>query len=308
MPSTVPPDAFVLEIEFAGINLFVRQKETLEATANRGLKVLMPDARLRRPNDPAMKHLDDKPAIPHVAYVRFNMANLPSVGTELDHVVNDRGPSFEVVHRLNGESISFEGLTPKQPVNTDGLEVPDFNEFAAKLELREDLDKSNKIVASTELSGGVIESFSVAGQTWSLSGELGSNGPIEEREFGGMVVWTSAPIVGDGLDLVLKSFDDTQTTRIPLTAKKTKDGSTRRIAIKIANLCDKNPLEWDELPQRTVAEDDVDFKWLYKLLQLRAKKNGSNVPDVLPIPKPVSTRTEGGLMDCLPGVIDEPGH
>jgi hypothetical protein len=38
------------------------------------------------------------------------------------------------------------------------------------------------------------------------------------------------------------------------------------IDLKIANLCAHDPLEWSVFPERPV-EHDVDFKWLYRLLQ-----------------------------------------
>jgi hypothetical protein len=73
------------------------------------------------------------------------------------------------------------------------------------------------------------------------------------------------------------------------------------VSVKIANLCAVNPLEWDEMEQRSTDGPDNDFKWLYQLFR---PKNGISWDDylkdkTLPAPKRIGKLVSTNN-DCMP--------
>ena len=106
---------------------------------------------------------------------------------------------------------------------------------------------------------------------------------------------------GGSLTIKIRNWDTGQST--PLTLKPSAGRDL--IELKIANLCEDNPLEWKEFENR-LQKDDVDFKWLYRLFEA---KTGGRLLDVfggrghkLPYPKlaPRRARTTGNT-GCTPG-------
>ncbi|HEY9226784.1 MAG TPA: hypothetical protein VIP11_09070 [Gemmatimonadaceae bacterium] len=298
---------FILELEFAGLALFVRR------TGNAGIRVLFPDAR----GVPGVtrRHRDKKAsetAVPHAAYIRFNMHDLPAFAADSNRVVTDDTPSYEIVHRLQDETISFSvpGVGPLETgsaVTQTGLDIPDFSKFASELKVRPQLAtgvSNDGIVGRLDLSGGEIESFNVSPELWRLANvHNGKHAAVPDSEYGGTIVWSSPQLNGDRVVVTLTPFAGGKPTQIELVANQTP-GPTPRIRIKIANLCANNPLEWDELPPRLVAQDDLDFKWLYQMLEHRTKA-ASAWETELPVPVPIAALVEGELYDCFPGKIDE---
>jgi hypothetical protein len=81
-------------------------------------------------------------------------------------------------------------------------------------------------------------------------------------------------------------------------------GSTPFIELKLANLCADNPLEWDEFAGHMIRSADVDFKWLYRLLELKPAFPAERyLEHFLPHPKPVGADKQGMIQDCFGGII-----
>lgn len=292
---------FTLEVEFSGLCLYVRRKNKSD-----GITVLLPDARFAHQN--GATHPDGTDAVAHVPYLRINAANLPNDGSTLDPSITNGAPDYELVHRLDRESIDF-GVAAAGAVKETSFLVPEFGEVAPVLRVKDsvlkDTNPPQEVVARTQLTGGTIQAVGIATQQWKFTGELRPDRQdVGPKTYGGVVTW-SREIEDSGLTLKLSSLDGKTTQTIPLVPRKDASGQLK-IQLKIANLCATNPLEWDELPENTVLRDDVDFKWLYTLLEVRpADKSKVEDPNAVPCPSPVKSVNEGMLQDCFSGAITE---
>jgi hypothetical protein len=278
---------FELNVEFVGLCLYVHDPESGRVA------VLMPDAR-KRTADPV--HVDGSEGAPHVGDLRFNLADLDPAFPP----GSPGEPSFECVHLFDFQELSFG---PGAPVRF-ALNVPEFEKIAphpdsperALLELRPGMFSAQPprdLLMRTRLTGGTLEGL--PNEFWRFDATLAPE-PFE-TQFANFVTWT-LPVEGDHLTVELRSFAGEVQTSLTL---RPADGA--RVSLKVANLCDKNPLEWEDLGLRRVDGDDLDFKWIYRLLQpvagtLAELLNGRD----LPIPKPSVTRGQG-VEDCLPGQV-----
>jgi hypothetical protein len=315
---SLPPATFELRVQFAGLCMYVRDPK------QQTLTVLMPDARAT--GEPLV-HEDGSEAVPHVGYLRFDLANVETgVAGALSEGIDS--PTYEVVHRFEGAEISFDlggevgsygAQAESEPVNGEPA-VPDFDDFAPNLELIPDVlaDRPPEVVLMrTVLRGGTVEPI-LEDERWTLSRELAVGTATKQRtpaeqhhQFGGVAEWTRT-VQGNGLTIRITRFSDGKVVTIPLRPI-TLPGDTPAITLKIANLCAENPLEWEELPMRTVAREDADFRWLYKLLRSRRTAAGVRYPPaVLPAPQLVhagaglggmESRTEGAAQNCFGGKI-----
>lgn len=290
--------SFELLVEFAGLCLYVAHPERNKVA------ILMPDG--RKDADP--EHPDGEDGEAHVGYIRFDLANLNVSGMTLPAPGKlDDGsgsPPNEIIHRFSGQQLDF-GLEPDDnPMKID-IGVPSFDEFAGSLEPVRELYTSprpEELLMRTTISGGAFASTR-QGKTWQFSSVLQANGPrpTYSGQFAGFTVW-HRPVKADGLTVTISDFDGTPAVQIPL---KPRDiGGKSIIAIKVANLCSNNPLEWGEYPLRTVVKHDLDFKWLYRLLR---PANGDSFEKALagaelPFPRAKPNQAFGDE-DCMGGII-----
>ena len=290
--------SFELLVEFAGLCLYMRDPR------DQKVAILMPDAR----KDAPPQHPDGEDGEPHVGYIRFDLANLNVDGMRLPSpgkLDNGSGsPPNEIIHRFSGQQLDF-GLEPDERPMTLDIGVPRFNDFAGVLKPVRGLFAERPprdLLMRTIISGGKIVSDR-KGKTWQFSSVLqsDSSSPTYSGQFAGFTLWHRT-VDADGLTVTISNFDGTPPLQIPLKPRDIDGRSV--IAIKVANLCSNNPMEWDEYPIRTVVEHDLDFKWLYRLLQ---PGNGNSYEAALagaelPFPRAKPDQPFGDE-DCMGGTI-----
>ena len=283
--------SFKLEVQFTGLCLHVQHRDDENGTRPE-VAVLLPDARFR---GDAKRHPDRTPAVPHVGYLRLDLANvvpeLAATSFPPDERPRDArdmpdGPHFEVVYRLGdmadrltgGQTLDFglpdDAYAKSMTVDT---KLPSFDDIAPAHKVRADLftklgganvaeDTPSPLLLRTLLRGGklVPSEDGVSLDLWSIDPFLrGVPGGAPQDPivgcFPGAVTWTR-DVDASSLTLTFRKFDGTVTARLPLQPRNGE------IKLKIANLCADNPLEWNELELRTAAIEDSDFKWFYQLL------------------------------------------
>lgn len=281
-PASSEPPSFELRVVFSGLCLYVVHPD------GKQVGVLMPDARK------TVKRLHDDGELgePHVGYVRFDAANL-GVGSV------DSGNGL--VYKFNGQVLDFGLGTSLEPI-TANLNVPDFDQFATALARKPELFGTRPpadLLMRTIITGGEIGGRP-SGNIRELSSVLSpaNKSASYKGSFAGFTVWTRR-VNGESLTVTITSFDGKGQTAIPLTPVG-PDGK-KVITLKVANLCAHNPMEWDEFETRQPARHDLDFKWLYRLMQ---PKSGSYkdllLGSELPFPRATPTETFG-LEDCMGG-------
>lgn len=308
-----------LRVEFAGLCLYMIDPLS-DGLANR-VGIVMPDA--RKTTYPI--HVDGSKGDPHVGYARFDLASLNMGDTWLadpgDVGVKDDidRPRNEIIHRFDGEELDF-GLNNKSTSVGHKLAIPSFDRFADSLTKIDNLFKPNPpdgLLMRTILNGGRI-SADGTGKTWGFSSVLKDkpNGDDYTSQFAGFSVWT-CPLEEPNLTVTIRKFDGRETAKIPLKAvpvrdkngnvvKDKNDNVLERITIKIANLCAHNPMEWLDFRPRTVVDRDIDFKWLYRLLQPKNGRYDALLKGAeLPFPREVSVQAFGDE-DCMGGSITTP--
>src|SRR3712207_536839 len=110
------PASFELRVEFAGVSLYVIDP------GRRKVGLLMPDARHRGTD---LAHPDQTPAVAHVGYVRFDLANLASAASGVPARDPAETPSFEVVHQLDREELELGLLDTAEAIDATNLALPD---------------------------------------------------------------------------------------------------------------------------------------------------------------------------------------
>ena len=292
---------FDLQVEFAGLCLYVVNPD------NRRVAVLMPDARRRPGHDPA-HHFDDKPAVPHVGYIRFNLANLaiyaPPVPAGVDRMHRE-GPEYELLHRFDRQILDFDGAF--QPEGVEGeLEVPSFDAFAPDLELVPGLFTARPpdvLLMRTVLEGGRLSGSLMPREQWIFPTHLHPEGKGHGGTFASSATWTRR-VEAESVTLRITDFAGVVQASFPL--RPATPGGT--VSVKVANLCADNPLEWEELNIRKVIGPDLDFKWLYRLFEpagttfdaLLKVEGVEEFKKELPVPIPISLLSSGSD-DCMPG-------
>ena len=276
-----------LSVEFAGICLYVIQykekfvpgeKETKPPPAS-WVTILMPTC---LPNGGvSAKHEDGETGARHVPYLLMDAANLTSPPMP-SGIVPD-GPQFEVVRRLRREEIDFELAGSDEPIITlspDRLPLPDLSIYKLDgsgsppqrgIKLKPGLVDGNpppvELNVRTILRGGKLTATTISE---SGQGNVGiRRGPDWDRfeaAWVGSIKWERT-IPGSSLTIQIRSLDGSQ--RTPVTLRPV-EGNV--IALKLANLCETNPLEWRAFEPR-FDKDDVDFKWLFRLFD--AEDGGS---------------------------------
>ena len=292
MPSI--QESFELRVDITGICLFVRRR------GSSVMRILMPDGRA---TGGALQHPDQSPAIPHAGYMRFDLANTNSNAANTSISGAKDTPQFEVVHLFDREELRFGIDDDGDLVDDRELSVPTFSEFAPQLKLLDDLGGPNparELLMRTELYGGTLTCIRDAIQ-WDIP-DLDPAGKTRRHWFGGQVRWTRM-IQGRDLTLRILKFDGSGVAEIRLRPT-TASGDKPAILIKLANLCAADPLEWGNLGVTHPVAPDVDFKWLYHLMQPRPDCKVPYPPRDLPHPLPVRGKLENATQDCFPGIID----
>jgi hypothetical protein len=244
--------------------------------------------------------------------VRLDLRNLATRVTYDEPRRSVENPSYEVVHRFQDEELVLSvrhgdgrdgqaGLPPHDEVGGE-IGLPDLRKFAPVRKPIAGLENDPPppgVLMRTRLVGG---SFRTPREVlkWKIDGDLRRDQKMTRPDLGGDVIWERT-LRGAGLDVTLTRFDGKGTVRIPLIPVPPRKGAKPEIRLKVANLCG-NPLEWPELDVPREAVPDVDFKWLYRLLERRPDVDPVEFPDHLcPVPEPVRKRDEkqGDRQDCF---------
>lgn len=286
--------SFKLEVEFSGLCLYV-----LHPDGDR-VAVLMPDARKTVGVD--LVHVDGSEGIPHVGYVRFDLANtslaLPAGTTDF--------PAYEAIHRFDGEQIHFDIDGEPGPMTADPG-VPAFEDiapdqdpmYAGRSFFLPDTSLINSatpagLLMRTVLSGGDLSGE--RNETFFFSNLFNPGQQALESQFASYVTWTRT--FDTSVTLRITDFNGDERLSIPLAPPAGSPADTV-VRLKVANFCDINPLEWEELGLRAADHDDEDFKWIYRLLSPRqGTLEGALLGHRLPIPLLPRIKEEG-VEDCL---------
>lgn len=291
--ATTPEEAsFTLVVEFIGLAVFARHADDMI--------VLQPDAHLdnNRDGGRGMKHLDSTDAVPHVGYLSF----------DLQHLGLPAGTGEGVI-RFARDEVTFRGLPD---ASTDVLiDVPDFDVFAPVLQLDPGLlgaQPSDKLLTRVPLRGGTLRGSS-DDLDRIMTRKLPSGSiPGDEQQspaFANTVEWKCKGVRGATCVVEIKSFQTESVRRLELTPVNGK------VAMKIANLCGSNPLEWNELydSQNPPAHppEDFDFKWLSILFKTKVGEQqpvfspGTHADQVPFVFRTEQTYRTGLISNCIPG-------
>lgn len=283
--------SFELRVEFSGLCLYLVHSD------GKQVGVVMPDCR-KTTADPI--HDDDTVGEYHVGYVRADLANVVDgvpAGDERD------GPKYELIHRFDRQVLDF-GLDVGGDITmTTSPDVPSFDGFAPDLDPLPGLfspTPPKTLLMRTVLRGGSLTGNS-EGKGWKFARLLNPKAPQYSGDFASYVRWHRW-VDAEHLTLRVTDFAGAVRTELKLRPVETADGK-KVVSLKVANLCANNPLEWEGLNLRAVTGDDVDFKWLYRLLSPKAQ----SYPDVLlgaplPIPQRLVKGDATGAQDCMGGM------
>lgn len=293
--------SFELQVHFTGLCLFV-----IDTTQNR-VGVLMPDA---REHSPIQTLPDDDVGRTHIGYVRFDLANFDS----RFRPAGGKYPLNEGVHQFTGEELLFEiafasGHGPgHDPFPPGALKLPEFEKIAPpkqgaptpSLVLKQGMfvdrvinpgDPPEVRLMRTLLEGGTLTGTFT--DEWYFPNLFAGGQKVYREEFAGAVTWKCQV---ESVTLKLRKFNTpvADAILIPLTSVPDSTGSTT-VHVQIANVCDVNPLEWVEFESRETTFDDVDFKWLYTLVEPATGETwkGLLLDDFLPHPRVPRTLVEG---------------
>lgn len=257
---------------------------------------MMPDARQNgRPKEPFDFESSKKYLVPHVGYLRYNLAD---AGVPISPAGRGGTPSYEVIHRFNFDDLDF-GFGFDEPMEQRELHLPNLRELAPTLRTKPGLFSQtppDDLLMRTILRGGSLTTRPNGG-LWQIRRTLSSNGttaPPYLGEFAGFATWRRF-VFDDEIVLRVRDWNGTEKDVIRLRPF----GRDRVVRLKIANLCAENPLEWPELYLRMFSGDaDDDFRWFYRLLE----DTRGDFKDLLgpsrglPVPEPI--QAHGDLTNC----------
>ncbi len=286
--------SFQLKVVFSGLCLYVVD------TAENRVGVVMPDARGR--TEGSTSHADKTTGERHVGYVRFDLADaapgFPPLG--------GRTPHYEGVHLFDGEELQFL-IDGEAGTLTSDIALPECEQiapdpdqpgksFATPLPSLFKSSPPASLLMRTVLSGGGTF-VGEPQETWRFANLWRPGMPQYEDDFASFLTWRRTV---ESVTLRISRFDKAAPpVDIPLKPPA-NSGQNAVVEIKVANFCSINPLEWKDLGRRAVKGDDVDFKWLYRLLTPR---DGTTWEDKLrgePFPIPLMPPgTTQGVEDCI---------
>jgi hypothetical protein len=271
---------FELRVKFTGLNLFLAHKDLVQVA------VLQPDCQ----NGADMAHQDGSNGVPHVGFLKFDLANLEPAAA--NDVLRGQG-----VYRFKQQTLDF-GLGDDGPISvpTD-FPLPDFALFAPNLTVRSDLfsaSPSPLLMRVILRSGAIKDPFGNTARA--MPQVLNPRPAAYERQFRDDVTWIRT-VKDDHVTLTIRSFAGADVARVTL---KPVAGV---VALTIANLCSDNPLQWPEFGFDQVASDDEDFKWLYRLL---LHPDGTFKKVLLGSPFPIPRLVQDGPVgteNCIGGIL-----
>lgn len=297
---------YTLQVEFAGLCLHLQEKD------RKHVGVLMPDCRKVDGNN--LVHEDDTTGIPHVGYLRFDLANL----VDSFPAGSLASPRYEVVYRFNHQHLDFNLPPTGRPI-LGTIELPRLEEIANERSSTSgnpvpmitplpNLFSPNPgeapLLMRTVLTGGEIEPV-FEKEFWKFPQVLRRGvGTVYKDDFRSVSTWTRHVEDADVLTLSIANFDGRH--RVEIRLKPTVDGGI--IPLKIANLCAENPLEWNEFEPRLISGNDVDFKWLFRLIKpTKGRKFRDLLSDGGKLQEfPIPERDQGGSLgrqDCFGAVM-----
>lgn len=301
---------FTLRVDFSGLCMYVRHSD------GQHVAVLLPDC--RKSTNPVPKHFDTTDAEPHVGYVRLDFERL-GLGLVAPAPAGLE-PRYELVHRFTGQMLKFEG-TPTQPdtIDTSVLDFPSFDHLGFPVDLVSNLFSAGtptdppvppQLLARMVLRGGRLSGRKITGTFWEFPQVGDPASRTYAREYASFATWTRG-FDGNALTVRITNWAGTPEASFPIN--NIPDGA--EVVIKVANLCCSNPLEWNDLPLRTVKGPDEDFKWLYRLViphdtppttspedAWKDLLNGTRLPHPRLVPGPGS---ETGSDDCIAVIKEE---
>ena len=247
-----------LSIEFAGICLYVINPERATVSVVIPTCVPTPNGRVKT------EHEDKTVGARHVPYLLANLANF---GQRVPAGLVGDGPQFGVVRRLNREELFFEPEGPASDrLDPNALALPDLTVYTDRIKLQDrllsDISPNDlpELNVRTILKGGTFTATTLGGSGSSVPGRS-PNWDDLEADWAGSIRWTQT-VPGDSLTVRIRNWDTGQET--PLTLEPLTPGG--RVELKVANLCEDNPLEWREFEPR-FEKEDRDFKWLFRLFE-----------------------------------------
>ena len=268
--STKAANDVTLSVEFAGICLYVIDRRKPETTVAVLMPTCVPSTQV------SAKHVDGETGARHVPYLLMDLANLDQ---KVPPGPVPDGPQFEVVRRLRREEIVFELGEPAKGIqlDPDPLPLPDLSIYKESIELKPGLFGDNppvELSARTILRGGTLTATTLGGSgTRNVPDHKRPDWDKFEADWAGSIKWTRT-IPAGSLDIGIHSWDTREET--PLTLRPVTRNGGEVIELKIADLCETNPLEWKEFEPR-FDKDDVDFKWLFRLFDARDPRDGRSL-------------------------------
>lgn len=270
-----------LHVTFTGLNLILAHVDGARAA------VLQPDCR----DGVSTAHEDGSIGVTHVGFLRFDLAHIEP--RSVDDVLGG-----ECVYRFNKQRLDFN-LETAEVINIPEIfPLPDFGRFAPKLELLPKLlppGTDTPLLMYTILEGGTFSD--TLGDTIRAMPQVFDSPPAKyEQGFPNSVTWVR-PLDADHVVISIRGFTTEEEITITLKAV------SGVIRLQIANVCAKNPLAWTEFGIVESAQDDQDFKWLYRLLRhpdgsFKEKLHGSPFP----IPRLVHD-TASGVENCIGAIL-----
>ena len=277
--ATTTPGAVTLSVEFAGVCLYVIDDRTQKRTVS----VLTPTC---LPNDQVRTtHEDEDRGERHVPYLLMNQANFdPDPKKRVPPGFVADGPLFQVVRRLSREEILIKLNESQEPValEPNPLPLPNLSVYNNEIRLKEGLlsdfkrlepDALPELSVRTILQGGTLTATTLDGTLGQKNRNWGDN----PAGWAGSIEWTGT--VPEPVTIGIRSWATGREQQPPLTLWPVTIDGQKVIKLKIANLCETNPLEWWQFEHR-LQRDDVDFKWLFRLFDPIDRKAHPRLLDV----------------------------
>jgi hypothetical protein len=196
------------------------------------------------------------------------------------------------VHRFDFEELDL-GLADAEADHdpqTGNILAADLERIDPHATIRPDLFGARppaELLMRMVVRGGEWQQPKATGLWWFDSTLLpGQEEPTYGDALSGTAYWRRT-IDEKQVTIRMRSWRDGRETMIPL--RPSVEGGVVRL--KIANLCDRNPMEWPDLnPRIFQASADVDFKWFYFLWR-DARGDFTDIlnketPKLLPVPHP----------------------
>ena len=282
-----------LSVEFAGVCLHVIHREREFVPGEKPpptfqVSVLMPTCVPTADGRVNTKHEDGDIGARHVPYLLMDLANLDVDQRVMPGLVAD-GPRFQVVRRLSREELFLKPEEPQGSIielKPDPLPLPDLSLYKGAIRLKDLLSEIPRferpeLNVRMVLKGGTLAAVPLGGSDEGGRRPVGGSIKAEERsqkpdwdknpeDWAGSIIWTrdiKKDSLPEGfLEIGIRSFDSDKPNPPLRLRPVTRSDGKEVIQLKIANLCETNPLEWKEFEHK-LQKDDVDGKWVFRLFE-----------------------------------------